>query len=291
MRDKVMVEIMRPTMKSAKLHGVERFLKYDLPVSVVTSIEQHKSVIFRPIKTRGIAIGILISDSGGNKKRMYDGQIYETRFPLAYVELPGVITENLNKNSCDLLYFTYSAKYLPIIQERFDLRSSGAWPININSRLVYLIKQIKRLLDDPYKRGHVDLIDSYCQIIAVELMLYRHTFNSEIRTSEIEKKMEGVHLFLFNNYKNPPTIETLAARFSMSPRTLRRYWSKYYAESMKKFIAKRRISEAQHLLEQGLGNITQVAYEVGYDDPLYFSRIFHEIVGIAPSECLPVNKK
>lgn len=282
---------MKSVLQSANLRGMERCYKQDLPVSIVSSIENHRSFAAGAKRSHDLAIGVLISNYAEKKKRIYDGEITETSFPLAYIELPGAETRNLNEHRSEMLYITYAAELQVIIRERFNIQSSGTWPITVNSRLVDTIKQIKRLLCDPYKRSNVDLLDFYCQTLTAELMLYRQDFTHDPQAGEIEKKMQEVHLFLYKNYKNPPTIDALGTRFGMSPRSLRRNWSKYYSESIKKFVTRRRISEAQHLLEHHSGNITQIAYEVGYEDPLYFSRVFREITGVSPSEFLPGKRK
>ena len=40
---------------------------------------------------------------------------------------------------------------------------------------------------------------------------------------------------------------------------------------------------AQNLLENTEYNITEIAEAVGYDNPLYFSRLFHKHTGLSPS--------
>ena len=50
------------------------------------------------------------------------------------------------------------------------------------------------------------------------------------------------------------------------------------------FILNLRIEKAKELLEFGNYNISQVASMVGYDNPLYFSRLFKKYVGVSPKE-------
>ena len=44
-----------------------------------------------------------------------------------------------------------------------------------------------------------------------------------------------------------------------------------------------RLEKAKELLENSDLNISEIAYEVGFKDPSYFSRLFNEVYGIAPS--------
>lgn len=49
------------------------------------------------------------------------------------------------------------------------------------------------------------------------------------------------------------------------------------------YITKIRIDEAKYLLINSPLNITEISTIVGYDNPLYFSRVFHKVTGNTPS--------
>lgn len=44
------------------------------------------------------------------------------------------------------------------------------------------------------------------------------------------------------------------------------------------------MTNAQYLLEQSAHNVSEVANIVGYDNPLYFSRLFKKHFGISPAQ-------
>lgn len=45
-----------------------------------------------------------------------------------------------------------------------------------------------------------------------------------------------------------------------------------------------KISEAKKLIRENFGNISEIAYRLGFDDPRYFSRSFKRITGMTPTE-------
>ncbi len=49
------------------------------------------------------------------------------------------------------------------------------------------------------------------------------------------------------------------------------------------YIRKMRLQHALHLLKTTELNVSEIAYAVGFSDPNYFSRVFHETFGEAPS--------
>ena len=50
------------------------------------------------------------------------------------------------------------------------------------------------------------------------------------------------------------------------------------------YIVSLRITNAMNLIDNTDYNISQVASAVGYDNALYFSRLFHKHTGMAPSD-------
>ncbi len=43
-----------------------------------------------------------------------------------------------------------------------------------------------------------------------------------------------------------------------------------------------RLERARHLLQTTELNVSEIAYQVGFSDPNYFSRAFHDTYGEAP---------
>jgi len=60
--------------------------------------------------------------------------------------------------------------------------------------------------------------------------------------------------------------------------------------SPKAYILARRLEESAEQLRGAAGagrvNITQLAFSLGFNDPGYFSRVFHEEYGVTPTEFL-----
>ena len=57
------------------------------------------------------------------------------------------------------------------------------------------------------------------------------------------------------------------------------------------FVRTHRLVRALELLESGYGNVTEVAYAVGFQSLSYFSRSFRDLYGEQPSEYLRRDSK
>lgn len=73
------------------------------------------------------------------------------------------------------------------------------------------------------------------------------------------------------------------------------YLSKLIKENLEinyvTYVTTIRIQKAKQLLEENELNVSEVAYEVGYSEPKYFSNVFKRMVGMTPSEYRKNNKE
>ncbi len=57
--------------------------------------------------------------------------------------------------------------------------------------------------------------------------------------------------------------------------------------STTEFVHTIRLTEAKKLLEEGRLTVSEIAYQVGFSDPAYFSRSFKKMFKRSPSSLLP----
>jgi signal transduction histidine kinase/DNA-binding response OmpR family regulator len=80
------------------------------------------------------------------------------------------------------------------------------------------------------------------------------------------------------------SVESLAEEIGMSRVQLYRKVTALTGLSVNELIRKLRLQRAAQLLEQKWGPVSQVAYEVGFSNLSYFSKVFKEEFNILPSE-------
>ena len=77
-------------------------------------------------------------------------------------------------------------------------------------------------------------------------------------------------------------IVQICRKMSMSRAQIYRKVKALTGESVGHFIRRIRLRKAQDLLKNSCLNVSEIAYEVGFKDPAYFSRIFREEFGMSP---------
>ncbi len=80
------------------------------------------------------------------------------------------------------------------------------------------------------------------------------------------------------------TVETLCRSLALSQRQLHRKLTALTGKNAIQFIRAIRLARAKELLAEKTMNVSEVAFEVGFDDPKYFSRVFTEEFGVPPSK-------
>jgi AraC-like DNA-binding protein len=78
-------------------------------------------------------------------------------------------------------------------------------------------------------------------------------------------------------------IDSLVKQFGISRAQLYRRIMDLTGHSPNNFIRDIRLKNALKLIEAQKGNISEIAYESGFNNPSYFSRCFHKKFGILPS--------
>ena len=100
----------------------------------------------------------------------------------------------------------------------------------------------------------------------------------------LDTEMERAMQFFNDNYNTQISVEEYAAARGMSVSWFIRSFKQYTHATPMQYLVERRMANAQMLLETTGYNITEIGNLVGYDNPLYFSRVFKKQKGVSPSE-------
>jgi len=83
--------------------------------------------------------------------------------------------------------------------------------------------------------------------------------------------------------------DDLARESAISRRHLNRKLRALTGQSVREFIRTIRLKRAAYLLQQNTGNVTEIAYEVGFQSIPHFAKVFREQFGLTPSQYLKKN--
>ncbi|NLC38124.1 MAG: helix-turn-helix domain-containing protein [Clostridia bacterium] len=90
--------------------------------------------------------------------------------------------------------------------------------------------------------------------------------------------------FIRNNCREKITVADVARAVYLSPCHLSKIFKQEMGCTIIEFLNKVRMEEAKKLLRNPKFNVVQVAYDLGFKDPGYFTKVFKRSEGITPSE-------
>lgn len=126
----------------------------------------------------------------------------------------------------------------------------------------------------------------------VKMVGYLYLFLSELIALSHQKE-QGVDIsweyvqkavfFVAQNYEKPISVAEIADHLGVSRSHLYRVFVKHLSQSPKLYLEQFRIQQGKMMLKNTTMSINEVANSVGYDDPLYFSKVFKKLTGVSPT--------
>jgi YesN/AraC family two-component response regulator len=116
------------------------------------------------------------------------------------------------------------------------------------------------------------------------LLLKRIREEGGFKKTEIQKEMEKTVRYFHENLASNIEIEAYARQLHMSTCWFIRSFKEYSGMPPGRYLTDIRIKKAKELLESTDYSIGEIGGIIGYENPLYFSRIFKKTAGVSPAE-------
>jgi len=89
--------------------------------------------------------------------------------------------------------------------------------------------------------------------------------------------------WIADNYTVSNPVAAMGERSGLKPRTFARRFKASTGYLPMDYVHAVRIEEAKQLIETGAGNLDHIGFEVGYEDPTFFRRLFKRKAGLTPA--------
>ena len=124
------------------------------------------------------------------------------------------------------------------------------------------------------------------------LIIFQRELTREpvLKNEYLDHEMDTAMTYFNENYNRDINIEEYATSKGMSVSWFIRSFKKFTGSTPMQFIVALRVNNAQVLLETTNYSINEISKIVGYDNQLYFSRLFHKLKGFSPREYRKTRK-
>lgn len=113
------------------------------------------------------------------------------------------------------------------------------------------------------------------------LFFNNRAFSPTLRTSRFHN-LEETRNFLRQNLHSRLTLDEMAAHARLSKSHFVRLFKEQTGYSPVDYFIHLKMQHACMLLSVTRKTVREIAWEIGYDDPYYFSRIFKKVIGMSP---------
>ena len=154
-------------------------------------------------------------------------------------------------------------------------------PIAMNNDIIHLfnlgIKAAQHM-----EKGYQQLLGGCVNMLLGYISSYDNT------SSQAEKETaEDIHqalLFIHNNYQNDIRSEDVAQAIGWGYSRFRKVFLQQTGMTPYQYIQETRIKQSKFLIMNTTKALKEIAYEVGFNNPDYFSTAFRRITGLSPME-------
>jgi len=155
-------------------------------------------------------------------------------------------------------------------------------------RVVKVFGIINQMLYLDKDETDTEIILAYLNTLLSELnsAYFKNREPANILNTNLSKFIE-FKLVVETHLTEQPSINAIAEKLALTTNSLYRIVKEYAGTSPKDYFINRLIAEAQRKLRYSNISVKELAYELGFNDPDYFSRLFKKSTGKSASEFLP----
>ena len=127
-------------------------------------------------------------------------------------------------------------------------------------------------------------------ILTESVLLYTLSYldnNEEIIYSKSTNVLENIINYIDNNYSDTNlSLKKVADIFAYTDKYLSHLFKERMQMNFNQYLTRLRIQRSVELMTAGERNISDIAYACGYEDSVYFAKVFKKIMGCTPREYL-----
>jgi len=134
-----------------------------------------------------------------------------------------------------------------------------------------------------------DMLQSFLKQFIIYSVRIKKEY-SNVKEDTETKLFKDFSLLVEQNFRKLHSVTDYANRLGISPKSLTKHFQKIGTETPSDFIKNRIITEAKRLLLYSNEAIKHIAFDLGFNDPAYFSRFFTKATGTSPAQFKKTQK-
>lgn len=232
----------------------------------------------------------------GESRIMIDFQVQCVKAPALLFVQPGQVHEYIGSSNASGWFMAADTLwigqlYQPVLHETASIGPLTVTPEQLTS-LTGLLKVLESSRNDtgmPYLKSILhSLVTAFAGMVAGLYAEQAGACKQALRGSAITVAFRQL---LAAHYKTLKSPADYASKLNLSLSYLNETVKANTGFPVSYWIQQETMLEARRLLYYSKISVKEIAYQVGYDDPTYFSRVFKKVVGVTPGEYRRENRE
>ena len=187
------------------------------------------------------------------------------------------------KDKPEVYWVHFTGSDVKNILKHYDIPiDDSVFYCGVASTYTYLFKEMINELQS-CRVGFQELLTMYLRQVFLLIQRSRMEQKPSVSTY-LQEEMENARRYFNEHYNENINIEEFAISRSMSVSWFLRNFKQVAGMSPMHYILITRIKNAVSLLETTDYNVNEISTIVGYENPMYFSRLFKKQKGVSPTE-------
>ncbi len=236
-----------------------------------------------------------IADGGGTYQ--IDFNEFEIKDSGIFCLSPGQIFSVQSEKAKKAYQITFNKDFYCVETHGKEIACNGVLFNNVHRASVVSVESVdqgafQNLIDQMIQElkakgnAHKDMLETYLRMFLIKTLRLVDTQrpDQEVANSNLDKTAETFITLVEKHFREEHTVTGYAEKLFISPKSLsKRLNTQGYATPLK-IIKDRLILEAKRQLKFTNKTVKEIAFELGFDDPAYFSRLFSKGTGSSPSQ-------
>ena len=148
--------------------------------------------------------------------------------------------------------------------------------VKLNFILESLIEEFQQKETAKY-----DMLQSYLKQFIISAVRVQKE-NNVLKEDSETRLYKDFSLLVEQNYKTLHSVTEYANRLGVSPKSIAKHFNKTGSKTPSDFIKSRIILEAKRMLIYTDKTVKEIAFDLGFNDPAYFTRFFTKAISKSP---------
>ena len=224
----------------------------------------------------------------GKRTYLIDDSLYEINAGDIVLIPPMNLHKTLGKDEYGRYLITFSDNYLSryFTKEAKDvlLSSFGVKCIHLEGNALHSIKHYIEKLTHSYDENDNMSFVYFSNIMAILSQSLETSATIHPLTSSTNKTIQSIIEYIDTNYKSISSIDEIANQHFITKYHLCRMFKNAIDVPLVKYINSVKVHKACWLLDNTTKNITEIAFDTGFNSSMYFCKTFKSLMGMTPTQ-------